>query len=1190
MSFYRSQADRPGDADSTPLTPFPFKTIASRSMQIKCALSVDDRPAIGRLTGNNVGYAIHLNLNAGKRGYPCVSFNLRVNKTKKTGDTVQLFDANHPYVQASITWTPAARFADSFEITGFKEESWEEYRASDSSANKIAASFIEEIDKTSNLRTLTFVAQGGTVVWPDTMDDACWFMDDHTWTTINNAFRDPCPILRFFLRSHGDKYLLHTLGPFKQCVDERLDFLHQYREPGSGNWRLNSLHQAKTIEQVGDGMYIRPGKNFTQLPSKTNYQNLTEFLVYCALNPIREGQYLLAQGIKLKEIPSECLVYSPRFAIGEELEARKSASDWALLFVRLPSRNKSDSAPDIGSSVTVEWDQSGTQLYRGTVVKRDAPDFQATQTDFCICLHLPRSHGPPRVSQLVARGSLAQAYIQVAYNLKPVERELEAVKLMSRSTRRENQLFLQHLALQLPVPGGKSTITDLRDGPDVGQDEVAYDNEEAWDIMVDVMKQQIDNGAQAEVIDGLKKVKNHYLAVSGPAGTGKSNLIKNAVWLLASIDHKVIVCAPNNSVVDNDTKAIYESRPLGLQNKKVLRAEIEAIEKIRMRQDDRSGPQMDWTTRPKPKFDAEAVLSLDPDILNAYAHLVSEHDQDLQRHEEFMAFVEDFAQFKCNIDEAKGAKIKRDPPVPYQCTLGYHIHRLCDDDLERATREYNQEYETTPQAERGNLRSIEDRNPSANYMLWYSHALQRQWRLSTEESELYTVAREEMEERVHADIDILTTTLNNARPELAARGFKASVMVVDEAGQASFPALFVAMTSFKDWKAVLLFGDPQQLQPPILARMFTEVLYHSKLTALNLSDSKNRNVYYLTQQYRMAPSICSFPSRQFYNGKLTCHPSACSDNETRQRFRQVSLEHYGIRGESTGRDGSEYFMIDVVRSAARVEPGGTSLLNNGNVGAINLVVRRLLAAGIPGSEIVILTLYKAQMKLIAGQFDSTKGDQVKYREISTIDAFSSRESSVVILDLVIGKDYDNYKARDMFKASEIAAAADDEDEEEQDDDADVSKIRGGQKYATVTAFARDFHRICVGLTRAMDGLIVVGQLAFLLHSFRSKKDTLYNTLSRLAGDAHERGLVATDTEHVDTHPYAIKERMAMTEAQLKKKELLTSEVNRYRFIGDYLSYGHRDARKNADKSSSAPMDPLFATKAEDGPWPTPAEH
>ena len=96
-------------------------------------------------------------------------------------------------------------------------------------------------------------------------------------------------------------------------------------------------------------------------------------------------------------------------------------------------------------------------------------------------------------------------------------------------------------------------------------------------------------------------------------------------------------------------------------------------------------------------------------------------------------------------------------------------------------------------------------------------------------------------------------------------------LFVDEASQVSLTNIVAAARAANN---IVLIGDQNQLDQPIQANHPGES-GHSVLTyytAGNITISKDKGVF-LPVSYRMHPKICEFISDQFYNGKLTYHPT-----------------------------------------------------------------------------------------------------------------------------------------------------------------------------------------------------------------------------------------------------------------------------------------------------------------------------
>lgn len=138
------------------------------------------------------------------------------------------------------------------------------------------------------------------------------------------------------------------------------------------------------------------------------------------------------------------------------------------------------------------------------------------------------------------------------------------------------------------------------------------------------------------------------------------------------------------------------------------------------------------------------------------------------------------------------------------------------------------------------------------------------------------------------------------------------------------------------------------------------------------------------------------------------------------------------------------------------------------------------------------------------------------------------------------------------------------------------------RYSTVTALAKDYHRIYIALTRAIDGLIIVSGQTLLLHTTNTNEDNLWNTPSAMVRDLEKRKLIYSDLTTLDSHPEAVKEREAMSAAQKTMIEQRTSEMDRFAFMKQMVKMGHQ-IKQNPDSD----MDEQIGTEVEEAAFPTP---
>ena len=98
------------------------------------------------------------------------------------------------------------------------------------------------------------------------------------------------------------------------------------------------------------------------------------------------------------------------------------------------------------------------------------------------------------------------------------------------------------------------------------------------------------------------------------------------------------------------------------------------------------------------------------------------------------------------------------------------------------------------------------------------------------------------------------------------------LILVDEAAQATEPMTIIPFQLAGPDTHVVLMGDHMQLAPTVLSKAAEfEGLGTSMFQRLLRVGGVDSCM--LTQQYRVHASICSWPSREFYLGKLLCDSS-----------------------------------------------------------------------------------------------------------------------------------------------------------------------------------------------------------------------------------------------------------------------------------------------------------------------------
>ncbi|NXT18351.1 ZGRF1 protein, partial [Syrrhaptes paradoxus] len=208
---------------------------------------------------------------------------------------------------------------------------------------------------------------------------------------------------------------------------------------------------------------------------------------------------------------------------------------------------------------------------------------------------------------------------------------------------------------------------------------------------------------------------------------------------------------------------------------------------------------------------------------------------------------------------------------------------------------------------------------------------------------------------------------------------KFPVVMLDECSQMTEPASLLPIARFQCEKLVLV-GDPKQLPPTIQGSESA----HEKGLEQTLFDRlclMGHKTILLRTQYRCHPAISAIANELFYEGNLV-------DGVT-EKDRSPLLDwlptlcFYSVNGvEQTERDNSFYNMAE-----------GHFTVK---------LIQSLIASGIEGSAIGVITLYKSQMCKIQNLLSSVNSEafETKAVQVSTVDAFQGAEKEIIVLSCV----------------------------------------------------------------------------------------------------------------------------------------------------------------------------------------------
>ncbi|KAI4264567.1 MAG: hypothetical protein L6R42_000337, partial [Xanthoria sp. 1 TBL-2021] len=869
---------------------------------------------------------------------------------------------------------------------------------------------------------------------------------------------------------------------FIRRINERVGSLSQYWD-ANGNYLLNSITTAPPADKIGGGVYLdNKDGSFAQLPVVEKFDSVQKFQTYMGITAVREAQQIEAAHIGFNNVTLQCFV--KRILLLGDNGKVTERNDQFFVYVRLPEKGElKNITPEANLLVSVEWlngvgeeyppTERKSHLFTGFTVWRPASELAATGTDFCFIMQKDKWQiMPPPHRAFEKKNRLPLARMTVSFNAATFSNQLSSVHKFCQS-KRPQTVAVRNLLMS----GQKSGHTfDVRNPSTESPYAEAYDRRLR-------QAQTLLNPSQASVIEKMSHITDCVASINGPPGTGKTEVATFATWTALEQGQKILFCAPSNAGLDNAASRIWEARPREswLQGKKLLRMESGARQRMSL-MDEVKHYQTVSAEEEEVKFTA------------AYAAFVAENEDNLEALEQIDEILGTQQLDRQQVLAFKQYN-RRASKLPDGMKLSTHVKELTEDDKREAEEQYATRRAANPTAQ--DIPDVHDTNKSQRYLDFLRLFNQGGGRIKDKKSEreFFTLQRQQ-ERRAIANADIIFVTLDTVGDlNLQEMGFNPTMIYLDEAGQASLPAFTVPLTKFSSWEACMLFGDWKQLQPTITARQITEAFLASLVSPLEAFDRWKDNTITLNLQYRMAPAISQFVAGHVYDGELMDAPGVVADHPLRKTVREVT-ESLGILPGV----GSELMWYNVPMSTGQREPGGFSLQNYGNAAAVNRIVQMLHQKGVPADSIVILTIYKAQIKLLTETIENNPDGSRPYREIGTSDSFQGKQGDIVIADYVIGETLNLWG----LTASPTAQI-------------------GHDQYAIVTSFARDFHRLNVSLTRAKYGLFIVAQLAIFM-SRDKQTNKLSNTMVCMAEDAKARNLVFSDWDIQDKHPTAIADR------------------------------------------------------------------
>lgn len=1156
---------------------FPFHDTMKSTRPRKCAIAIDAGGSIiGNPFGHRPGMKMSVKLDAGGLGTPSIVLNFSVSKDGTHSEDVG--DDDH-YHHLTVGYEPGVKISDKWMM---EELHWEKAATPSDSAllkytlpkeiqdlctNKHDLHNLYFLTYTVNSHRATHYSDEWLYSLAGVMEDSELENVDSTMNEMMNGEETSYDVRIWFMNHRGgdnpEAIYKNCLVPLEHAVANHLRPLHQYRDDnGDAVIHLDM----PTIEQVGNGMYIRNKKGGTDLtrgqvayhsqPKKTTWDDIQEFHIYNGVSVVREHDF--NRGLHAKMEGSLHRVFLEQLPIW-------GRSCWAGVRMTRDQDGQKDTVPPEGSIMKIDFNadpdvegydgqEHADQLWYGRVDARPKEFLLQAGVDFWILVSMPKhTNAGPRSFRKVHMEPdfrLPRARISVRINPSMAKRELKAIANFS------NEKFAPDLLgeIRMAIMSDPSRNTDVRYrdlswGPKGKQ---SQEKKDLWKaLMVEYSKTRIDNLAQMALLRSPEAMRSNLVTCNCLLGTGKTRTLSDMIMALAKIGHTVLCVASANTAVDLDARTVYHALgDEGQKTLKCLRLESDGAEQAailsKVNYGAYSGADPE-SNLGRAHYNEATKASNDPLMRNAV-------EKAAVQFAEMEAVMNHYVQLYDSMDEVY-AKLQQDyrlrkSDVDVGMTLDHRIWDMTRADREAATADYAKARQMIGEVEFSRQIAAEEISEqmfdkSATYRKCVANYITNRGDIPPVQREQLEAESDKMISRVLAETTVLFTTASNAGGRLLENGatFKPTVIICDEAGQISVPSLCVPLTSFTTWEGLFLFGHPNQPQPPATAGQFNEMFPNAKMSPLALLAQKGFPGLLLDTQYRMCPGISLFPSQQFYDGKLKDHPEALKDNAVRQQMRDVSRS-FGIYGPGQGgtnasaskkgikaqrklgdkRQGSEYLMVNVKKGTSRMEIGGTSLVNYANAYAVIGLVNRMLQQKIEPRHIKILAYFHGQKRLLQKLLDEIDSEkEVIFTpeakaaiEISTVDSFRDREANVVIVDIVAAEDpilAKAVKAALKGKSREDPEANRMEGQEEEDNGSE-----GYVKTGKLTSYTRNSFRLNVALTRAKDGLVVVCQERLLCANPFARKRKHQNALMNMVSNARQRSLLLTVDDQEDLHP------------------------------------------------------------------------
>ncbi|SMN20754.1 similar to Saccharomyces cerevisiae YHR164C DNA2 Tripartite DNA replication factor with single-stranded DNA-dependent ATPase, ATP-dependent nuclease, and helicase activities [Maudiozyma saulgeensis] len=228
-------------------------------------------------------------------------------------------------------------------------------------------------------------------------------------------------------------------------------------------------------------------------------------------------------------------------------------------------------------------------------------------------------------------------------------------------------------------------------------------------------------------------------------------------------------------------------------------------------------------------------------------------------------------------------------------------------------------------------------------------------------------------------------------------------VILDEASQVSLP---VALGPLRFGEKFIMVGDHNQL-PPLVKNESARLGGLEDSLFKILSEKHPESMSELTLQYRMCGDIMKLSNFLIYDNKLKCGTEQVG-NQSLNIPNLSFISKYKLL--VTQRD----WLVDIMDPQRRVvfadydrnssiieNIEGDNIINEGECKLICQMVDGLILSGVPCNRIGVMTLYRAQLRLLQNSFKDEKYDGL---EVLTADQFQGRDKDCILISMVRSND------------------------------------------------------------------------------------------------------------------------------------------------------------------------------------------